>query len=413
MTYPTIRPELTLDFANSRQLDPRITFSRSSGATYLNPDTGLITLASDHEARIEKEGLLIEEARTNTMVNSDLSGLTDYEVITQASTEINPEGVASCKKITATLGGNQTGHRRVITGSPTASDTTMSVFVKMDTHPYVLIGSGGQSHGYTAAFNIDPAFTGDRLLGQDGKGTRTNIGAGYESYSNGWFRIWASGNTTGSDGWSLALSPDADTHRVTNWSAAGTEAIFAHGCQAEVGVGFPSSYIPTAGSTVTRSADVCTITGDNFSSWYNASAGTFYVQQDSINNALDKFYIFVSNGANNDRLWMSKDSTNRHVFRVYDSTNALKVVSTSPTLTSSSGLVSSKFVGAYFSGDSNSALDGDIVGAGTNNAFVRSGSNSVYLGSTAPGSSLLNGHISRLTYYSRRLTDSDLQSITL
>ena len=60
MTYPTIRPELTLDFANSRQLDPRITFSRTSGATYLNPDTGLITLASDHEARFEKEGLLIE-----------------------------------------------------------------------------------------------------------------------------------------------------------------------------------------------------------------------------------------------------------------------------------------------------------------------------------------------------------------
>ena len=63
--YPTVRPSLTLDFQKSKQLDPRISFSRASGATYLNPDTGLITLASEHEARFEKDGLLIEESRTN------------------------------------------------------------------------------------------------------------------------------------------------------------------------------------------------------------------------------------------------------------------------------------------------------------------------------------------------------------
>jgi len=36
MTYPTIMPALTLDFQNSQQLDPRVTFSRSSSATYIN-----------------------------------------------------------------------------------------------------------------------------------------------------------------------------------------------------------------------------------------------------------------------------------------------------------------------------------------------------------------------------------------
>jgi len=70
MTYPTIRPEITLDFANSRQLDPRITFSRSSSATYLNPDTGLITSAYTDQARFEDKGLLVEEARTNSVLTS-------------------------------------------------------------------------------------------------------------------------------------------------------------------------------------------------------------------------------------------------------------------------------------------------------------------------------------------------------
>ena len=61
---------ITLDFANRGQLDLKITFSSSSSALS-NPDIGLITLASDHEARFEKEGLLIEESRTNEIPYSE------------------------------------------------------------------------------------------------------------------------------------------------------------------------------------------------------------------------------------------------------------------------------------------------------------------------------------------------------
>ena len=58
MTYPTISPKLTLDFANSRKLDPRIAFSRSSSATYIHPDTGLITTAPDDVARFVYGGVI-------------------------------------------------------------------------------------------------------------------------------------------------------------------------------------------------------------------------------------------------------------------------------------------------------------------------------------------------------------------
>jgi len=44
------------------------------------------------------------------------------------------------------------------------------------------------------------------------------------------------------------------------------------GAQVEVGA-FATSYIPTTVSQVTRSADVATMVGTNFSDWYSAGAG--------------------------------------------------------------------------------------------------------------------------------------------
>jgi hypothetical protein len=46
--------------------------------------------------------------------------------------------------------------------------------------------------------------------------------------------------------------------------------------QLELG-SFATSYIPTAASSVARSADTASMTGTNFSSWYNQSEGTFVV----------------------------------------------------------------------------------------------------------------------------------------
>jgi hypothetical protein len=44
---------------------------------------------------------------------------------------------------------------------------------------------------------------------------------------------------------------------------------------------FATSFIPTAASQVTRNADVATMTGTNFSDWYNASEGAWSITFDS------------------------------------------------------------------------------------------------------------------------------------
>ena len=50
--FPTVRPSLNLNFARSKTLDPRITFSGTSVGTYLDSD-GLIKTAVADEPRFD------------------------------------------------------------------------------------------------------------------------------------------------------------------------------------------------------------------------------------------------------------------------------------------------------------------------------------------------------------------------
>jgi hypothetical protein len=73
----SLRPSLNLDFANSKQLDPRITFYRNSIATYYD-SKGILRYANHNEPRFdhdpvtgESKGLLIEETEDNIFANTN------------------------------------------------------------------------------------------------------------------------------------------------------------------------------------------------------------------------------------------------------------------------------------------------------------------------------------------------------
>lgn len=359
-------------------------------------------------------GLLIEENRENLFRYSDYQ--TDigwsYVAITRSFNQSSPDGQTNAILL-AEDGTNSDHYITRPDVSVTASNTyCLSVYLKKGTGAtapqWMELSSNSNGFGLaTATFDIE-------------NGVRGSADASIIDYNiidagDGWYRCWITLNavsTTANSGMVVKFNNNQSTPQGygTGYVGQATSDVFVFGGQLEAG-SFPTSYIPTSGTTATRAADTANITGSNFSSWYNSTAGSFYVQEDSRNNALGKYYMFVSDGANSDILWLSKDSTNRHVFRVYDSANTLQVVSVSPNLPSSSGLISSKFVGSYFSGDSNSALNGSISGTTSNNAFIRSGSNSAYLGRSG-GGNYLNGHLSRLTYYPYRLADATLQTIT-
>ena len=294
------RPTLDLNFATNKSLvdsvtgKTLVTHTRASSATYVDGD-GVIQTAStdtprfDHDpATGESLGLLLEEARTNLLPNSELDGSSYVlAMLTRTlTTEINPAGEAATRRFQANTG---SGLHRTSLNSFSNNSVTVSAFVKKDTHRYVNIGYGGLQNSFSALFDIEPGLTSDRLLGQGVKGTTsTNISAGYQDFSNGWVRIWATGTTTGGNGFSLQLARDETTFSLTTWSAAGTEAIYAWGAQLEDDAEFPTSLIPTAGATVTRAADLTSIATNDF--------GTFNLLQysEDLSNVWTKYNTTIS-----------------------------------------------------------------------------------------------------------------------
>jgi len=172
------------------------------------------------------------------------------------------------------------------------------------------------------------------------------------------------------------------------------------GAQLEAG-SFPTSYIPTSGSTVTRAADVAEITGSNFSRWYNQGEGTFIAthEETSTRNVIGAVY----GGGAQLRLFSYLNTT--RVQFLYGSGTGYFGYSSSPS--SPPAYVKTAF---YYDGLS---YGGTIQGLTPSNLTT----------TTAPSPSLFeigrannvytfNGRIPRLTYYPYRLSDATLQEIT-
>jgi len=238
--YPNVRPTLNLDFAKTKTLDPRVTFTRASTATFVGAD-GLIKTAASGAARFdhnpatgESLGLLVEEARTNAALYSDLSS---NNVIIDATQGLNaatsPDGLFTASLITATSISNNFYQATSVTSG---SAYSYSIFVKAGTASYVEFSIWGQI-GFT---NTRLTFGTGQISGEQ------SANLSVTAYPGGWFRV------------TWGFVPNATSIRGLNLRTADGTSYYAWGRQHEAG-SFPTSYIPTSGATVTRAADVATL----------------------------------------------------------------------------------------------------------------------------------------------------------
>jgi hypothetical protein len=160
---------------------------------------------------------------------------------------------------------------------------------------------------------------------------------------------------------------------------------------------FPTSYIPTTTTTVTRAADVASITGANFSSWYNVSQGTTFFAT-SLQTPATNF----SHG------FLSEENGNQFRCGIYD--NAWIAWRSGDSIGPTSPVVSGINKGAFCYDRITSTQSRCFNATTPTNATY-----SIPLSPTsvpivyAPGSV----RIARLTYYPVRLPDAQLQTITL
>ncbi len=199
---------------------------------------------------------------------------------------------------------------------------------------------------------------------------------------------------------SLTFTPTASSLTLT---VSGTVT----NAQLEIGA-FRTSYIPTTATAVTRSADVASITGDNFSRWYRADEGTLFALASRPTSVTQNNRIAVTtDGTINNRAFDIRQDSSTAGF-------AISVTAGSGDMTL--GIVyngtnlPNKLAVAQGLNNANVAYNGTL-GAGDTSVLMPS-VNRLEIGSLM-GGYYYGGHISRLTFFPQRLPNSTLQNITL
>lgn len=378
---------------------------RSSATAYTATTTSpivkyqpVLQTAASGEARFdhdpvtgESKGLLIEEARTNLHPNSNgpwstpTGGTYSYDYI------VSPVGNIDGVLFQATAG---TGIHVVPQSINFTSGTTYtgSFFIKKGTERYVYLSAGNTATWAAGArFDLD---TGSILATTHGSATIEDVG-------NGWYRCAITGvaGATATTNFNVWLM-DQSTYN-TNFTATGTETVYLFGAQLEAG-SFPTSYIPTSGSTVTRAGEQAFISGDNFSSFFSNQVGTIYCEYGKIHEGDPTI---------GERLVMvfADDETvkyNLEAFRaeVRYSTGWSGVSFTNRTR--DGGKVVMAFDETGFSGGSLGTLFGPVTLQPYANPSVK-----MYIGS-AIGNSHTNACIPKVAYYPKRLPNATLQAMT-
>jgi hypothetical protein len=402
-SYPVFRPSLNLNFARTKALDSKITFTRASTATFVGVD-GLIKTAASGAARFdhnpatgESLGLLVEEARTNLITYSEQfnnAAWSKTNITITANSATAPDGTTTAD----TFAGDGTNNVHYIITSGAAGVKTISVFAKANTSNIVQLLFGGSISSW-ANFNVSTGAVGS--IG-------TLCTASIQQFANGWYRcILATTDSAATDA-AFSIVPSATSSRAESNSLS--TSVYLWGAQSEASSSFPTSYIPTSGSTVTRAADVASMTGTSFSSWYSNVQGTICANARMLSTT-DNVYRIIVEGADSSPTF--KDFTlgmyNGNVgnFTSRFNTGNYDVYASSAIASN----VSFKFACSYTASSADFAYNG-LLASTKNGLSQLISADRMFIGSRPGGSLFLNGTIARLAYYPVRLSNAQLQALT-
>ena len=405
-TSTTIRLGIHLS-ANTESIDIwGAQLEQSSTVGEYIPTTSVINSAPrfDHNPTTgESLGLLVEEQRTNVKTHSEailVANSYGANSSTLAAASIaNPFGGTTASLFTLNVGantGNNTDGFNFGSGISIANSTAhaQSLFVKPAGATVLRLRSnvGGARFDFTLI----------------GNGTAPSPSADLQSaaivpFPNGWYRV----------SWTFTSATSAPGNRGDYWTiktnvADGTNGLYVVGAQLEAGA-FPTSYIPTTTATATRSADVASITGANFSSWYNQTEGTVFADIVGFSIASSQFPRIVefSDGTSNNIIRLQQYSSN--LVRTSISTGSVGQMG------QDGGTIAQGVRGkvALAVATDNCAF---VVNAGTPSAdssvTVPVVITQATIAGTTGGTSISNSTINRLTYWPQRLSNTTLQEVT-
>jgi hypothetical protein len=336
----------------------------------------------------ESLGLLIEEQRTNLLTYSsafDNAAWTKTASSITATANVAPDGTQTAQLFIpnsgATIGSGTSLYQRVTLASGAIA---ISIYVKAN---QLTTCNLQDSSGNGANFNLS--------TGVVSSNTGTGVGS-ITSVGNGWYRCVVTIASISAANPYLYFYP-------TSGTANGFNGLYIWGAQLEAGA-FPTSYIPTVASQVTRSADSASMTGTNFSSWYNNAEGSFYTELAAI--GVSGFALTVSDGTTSNRAYQLLVN-NATTFNTQVVKNGTTVVNITSSVTSV--FTNNKISFGYKTNDFAISANGATVSTDTDGGIPTVNTlNFALLNGTSPP----NITIKKLAYYPIRVTNTNLQSLT-
>ena len=352
----------------------------------------------DNVPRIDYTGggcphILAEPQRTNLIQYSEdfsQSAWNKYSLTAIDNFATSPSGDTTASKLTEGASASNTQYRTNTSISSTSAIHTISVYVKRlsgNRTAYIDLGLA------TAFFNFDT----ESIYSGNGR-------ASFESAGNGWYRIILSHTTAAiTQSWMGFGSGNGETYT----SGAGGAEILFWGVQTEVG-SYPTSYIPTSGSAVTRNQDQ--FTRDGIGSLINSTEGVLFVEMAALANDGSYRVITISDGTSANYIALYYNPTSNNISWELKVGNAVQF---SRNVSLPLGSTSfNKFAFKYKENDCKLFLNGVESDIYTSNVtFTSNTLNSLFL-TNGDGILLLFGKVKQLQVYKTALTDNQLIQLT-
>ena len=341
----------------------------------------------------ESLGLLIEESRTNLLTySSDFTNAawTKAAATITTAADVAPDGTQTAQLF---IPDSTSAFHYALGGTMTVSSTyTSSCYMKYAGQQYghVFLSQAGNNGGTFDLINGTAVITGTGNTG------------GMTLVGNGWYRCFVTQT-------SVQLTYTRIGTGAVNAASTGNgySGIYIWGAQLEAGA-FATSYIPTVASTVTRAADSASMTGTNFSSWYNVAQGTMYGEVVTGNTSAisggQPYFVGAIRSDTSNAIAMGFDSVSANWNQVY--VGGVNVVNIgAPATANSTNKIAFAFATNNFAVSSNGAsVLTDTSGAMPTVSALYLGENRVTTKATL--------WVKRFTYFPVALTSIELQGLT-
>ena len=415
MSRSLYRDFATLKNLNDHGTGPAITFTRASGATYFDANGELQTAAED-EPRFDHSqdgaarslGLLIEEARTNSLRNSQAGGST----------------------VGTHTGGSGAGGVLPTNWIWTAAGLDLDVVGTgtEDGLSYIDIRFYGTTNSSSAALGYEAQ---SQIVAENGQTWSAShyvrtVAGDLTNITQVATQIRQNNSSTQVAGTSTAFTPTASYQRATATTTIADATVdrvverliftFSSGVaidltlriaapQLELGA-FPTSYIPTTTAAATRSVDVAVVESPNFAGSSNNEESTLLGEYIFGNSVPSIRMLQLDNGANDERLCLALTSSSTP--QNFGQTGGSTTLASSPD-TGEITVGDVYKTGAAFAANNMIAASNGTLGILDSSGAMPAGP----LGRLTVSGTTARGHwIRKIAYYPKRLTNALLEQLT-